>query len=164
VTPATSGTTVDILAMASGETAFTKLTSVATTNNGAYTAVVTPEIGTSYRAEFLNGTARVASTVTAIQVRPQVRLVLRSVEGVRAFLRTAAISSLSYQGKYVLVQRKSRLSGWTTVKRVTLGAQSTARFAVRLPSGTSSVRILLPASQAGSGYLASTSRTLLVTR
>jgi plastocyanin len=164
VTPSVAGTTVDILAMATGQTAFTKLASVVTNNSGAYNAVVTPEIGTSYRAEFQSGTTRVASAVEAIQVRPQVRLVVRSIAGVRAYLRTAVISSLSYAGKYVLVQRQNRLGSWSTVKRVTLGAQSASRFSVRLPSGTSRIRIFLPASQAGSGYVAAASRTILVTR
>ena len=163
-TPAASGITVDILAMATGETAFTTVASVVTTNNGAYSVAVTPENGTSYRAEFQNGTARVASVVSAVQVRPQVRLVLRSVKGVRAYLRTAAISGLSYEGRYVLVQRQTRTGGWTTVKRVTLGALSADRFSVRVPSGTSRIRTLLLASQAGPGYLASASRAIAVNR
>jgi hypothetical protein len=138
--------------------------SVVTTNSGAYTVAVTPEIGTSYRAEFLSGTTRVPSTVAVVQVRPQVRLVLRSVVGVRANLRTAVISGLSYEGKFVLVQRKNRLGEWSTVKRVTVGADSAARFSVRLPSGTSRIRTLLPASQAGTGYVASASRVVLASR
>ena len=86
------------------------------------------------------------------------------MKGVRAYLRTAVISSLTYQDTYVLVQRKNSRGTWSTVKRVTLGAMSAARFSVRVPSGTSRIRTFLPASQAGTGYLASGSRTLTVTR
>ena len=59
--PTAAGTMVDILAKPFDETVYTKVTSVATTNGGTYTAAVTPEIATSYRAEFQNGTARVVS-------------------------------------------------------------------------------------------------------
>ena len=58
------GNMVDILALATGETDYVKVASVATTNGGTYTVPVTPEIQTSYRAEFQNGTARVVSAVT----------------------------------------------------------------------------------------------------
>ena len=68
---ATAGTMVDILALATGETTYVKVASVATTNGGTYTVPVTPEIQTSYRAEFQNGTARVVSAVQAVQVRPR---------------------------------------------------------------------------------------------
>lgn len=162
--PATAGTMVDILALASGETTYSKVSSVATTNGGTYTVAVTPEIQTSYRAEFQNGNARVVSAVTTVQVRPRVGLVLRTVKGVRAFFTVRVTSSLTYEGKYVLVQRKNSLGRWTTVKRTTLGAFSSDRFSVRIPNGTSRIRTLLPASQAGVGYLSSASRTIAVSR
>lgn len=162
--PTTAGTTVDILAMASGETTFTKVASVATTNGGAYTVAVTPEIKTSYRAEFQNGADRVTSAVAAVQVRPRVGLVLRTVKGLRAYFTVRVTSSQTYEGNYVLVQRKNSLGRWTTVKRTTLGAFSSDRFSVRIPNGTSRIRTLLPASQAGAGYLFSASRTIAVSR
>ena len=162
--PTTAGTTVDILAMASGETTYSKVASVATTNGGTYTVAVTPEIQTSYRAEFQNGTARVVSTVEAVQVRPRVGLVLRTIKGVRAYFTVRVTSSQTYEGNYVLVQRKNSLGRWTTVKRTTLGAFSSDRFSVRIPNGTSRIRTLLPASQAGLGYLSSASRAIAVSR
>jgi plastocyanin len=156
--------TVDILAQASGETAFTKVTSVAPTNGGNYTVAVTPEIATNYRAEFQNGTARVVSPVTAVAVRPAIRLTLRSVKGTLANFTVRVTSGMTYEGKYVRVQRKNSLGGWTTLKRATLATFSTARFTVHLPKGTSRIRTLLPGSQAGEGYLSSTSRTATLSR
>ena len=89
------------------EATYTKMASVPTTNGGAYTVAVSPEIDTSYRAEFQSGATRIVSSVVTVQVRPQVRLTLRTMKGVRAYLRTAVISSLTYQDTYVLVQRKN---------------------------------------------------------
>jgi plastocyanin len=162
--PTAAGTTVDILAMAMGETKYSKVASVMTTNGGTYTVAVTPEIRTSYRAEFQNGTARVVSAVAAVQVRPKVRLVLRTVKGVRARFTVKVISGQTYEGRYVRVQRKNSLGHWTTIKRTTLGVFSSDRFSVRIWNGTSRIRTLLPASQAGPGYLASASRTISVSR
>lgn len=162
--PTAAGTTVDILAQATGETTFTKVASVATTNGGAYSVSVTPEIQTNYRAEFQNGNARVVSAVTAVQVRPRVGLVLRTVKGVRAYFTVKVTSSQMYEGNYVLVQRKNSLGRWTTVKRTTLGAFSSDRFSVRVANGTSRIRTALPASQAGAGYLFSASRAIAVSR
>jgi plastocyanin len=162
--PTTAGTMVDILALATGETAYVKVASVATTNGGTYTVAVAPEIQTSYRAEFQNGAARVASAVQAVQVRPAVGLVLRAVKGMRAYFTVKVTSSQAYEGNYVLVQRKNSLGRWTTITRTTLGAFSSDRFSVRIPNGTSRIRTLLPASQAGTGYLSSASRAIAVNR
>jgi plastocyanin len=73
----------------------------------------------------------------------------------------AAVTLSSNAGHYVFVQR--RLSfGWTTVKRVFLGSNSRAAFTLRLPHGRTSLRLFLPASQAGAGYVAGLSRTIAV--
>jgi plastocyanin len=151
--PTTAGTMVDILAMATGETVYVKVASVATTNGGTYNVAVAQ-----------NGTARVVSAVQAVQVRPRVGLVLRAVKGMRAYFTVKVTSSQTYEGNYVLVQRKNSLGRWTTVKRTTLGAFSSDRFSVRIPNGTSRIRTLLPASQAGTGYLSSASRAIAVNR
>ena len=71
---------------------------------------------------------------------------------------------MTYEGRYVLVQRKNSSGGWTTLKRATLGTYSKARFVVRVGAGTSRIRTLLTTTQAGTGYLSSASRTVLATR
>jgi plastocyanin len=164
VVPRASGTTVDILAKSADETAYTKVSSVVTTNGGAYTLPVTPDLSTSYRAEFQNGTARVVSPVTLVSVRPAVGLVLRSRSDGRARFTVKVTSGITYEGAYVRVQRQNSFGGWTTLKRATLGSFSTARFTVRLPNGTSRIRAFLPTTQAGAGYLSSTSRTATLSR
>lgn len=164
VTPTAAGTAVDILAQAFGETAFTKVSSVVTTNGGTFALDVTPEIATSYRAEYQSGTTRVVSAVTSVSVRPAVGLVVRSVQGSRARLTARATSSFDYEGAFVRVQRQNSLGGWTTMRTVTLGEFSSVRFAVRIPNGTTRIRVVMPSSQAGDGYLAGTSRTITLSR
>lgn len=164
VVPSTAGVTVDILEQPSGDVAFTKVASVATTSGGVFTLAVTPEIGTSYRAEFQSGTNRVASSVAVVSVRPAVGLVFRSSKGTYARFTVKVTASTSFGGSYVRIQRKNSLGGWTTLKRVTLGTFSQARFTVTLPRGTSRIRAFLPVSQAGTGYLSSASGTAILSR
>jgi plastocyanin len=164
VVPNPVGTVVEILEQASGDTTYTKVTSMAVTNGGTYTVALTPDIGTNYRAEFQNGATRVVSAVKTVSVRPAVRLVLRSINGSHANFTVKVTSGMTYKGKYVRVQRKNSLGGWTTLKRATLGTFSSSRFTVSVPRGTSRIRVLLPTSQAGAGYLSSTSRTLTLSR
>ena len=99
-----------------------------------------------------------------MSVRPAVGLVLRSIKGTHANFTVKVTSGTTYEGMYVRVQRKNSLGGWTTLKRATLGSFSSARFYVRVPQGTSRIRALLPTSQAGAGYLSSTSRTVTLSR
>lgn len=164
VVPNSPVTTVDILAMAAGQTDYTKGGTATTTNAGAFSLTVKPQIKTTYRAEFQNGTTRVVSAVIGVSVRPVVSLALRSVKKGYANFTSRVTSAITYKGKYVQVQRKNSFGGWATLKRASLDSLSTTRFTVRLPSGTSRIRTLLPTSQAGSGYLSSTSRTILISR
>ena len=164
VTPANAGTSVDILAQASGETAFTKVTTVTTAAGGAFTASVSPEIGTTYRADFTSGGDKVSSSVRAIEVRPNVVLNLRFVKKAKAYFVTKVTSSINYAGATLRVQRQNRLGGWTTLRTVTLGGVSSVRFVVKLPKGLSHFRTVLTASQAGAGYLPGTSNVVEVGR
>jgi hypothetical protein len=164
VVPAVAGTPVDILALEHGESAYAKVATVATTGAGAFSLDVVPQLRTTYRAAFVNAGRTITSSEAVIQVRPRVGLTLRDVTKRYAYFRTTAVSTLSYAGVRVLVQRRNVVGGWTTVKGVTLGAFSSARFRVRLPSGDTRIRVLLPSAAAGPGYLAGYSRGILISR
>ncbi len=160
--PADAGTSVDIMAQANGETTFTKVATVVTNAGGVFTASVTPEIGTSYRADFKSGGTTFSSGVQVIEVRPNVVLTLRFVKNGKAYFVTKATSGTSYAGANLKVQRQNRLGGWTTLRTVTLGSASSVRFVVKLPSGISKFRTTMTAAQAGAGYLANMSEVVAV--
>jgi plastocyanin len=164
VVPRASGTPVDILALEFGETAYAKVATVSTNGAGAFSYSVAPQLRTTYRAEFTNAGKAITSSEVPVQVRPRVSLALRDLTRLYGYFRTKVVSTLSYEGDRVLVQRRNQTGGWTTLKGVTLGAFSSARFRVRLPSGDSRIRVLVPAAVAGPGYLAGFSRGVLVTR
>ena len=72
-------------------------------------------------------------------------------------------SDLGYGGHFVWVQKRTSF-GWTNLKRAFLGDNSRAVFRVKLRHGRSVLRLVLPQSQAGAGYVLGTSRMLAVFR
>jgi plastocyanin len=125
-----------------------------TTANGAFGFAVAPSIQTSYQAHWRTGN----SPNVTVNVAPRVGF---GRIGTRYTVKVT--SDLSYGGRYVMVQRKGPFGSWTNVKRVFLNDSSRAAFTLRLVKGRSSLRVFLPAGQAGAGYVQSLSRTLGVT-
>jgi hypothetical protein len=164
VSPAKGAVSVDILARPYPETGFAKIATVVSAADGSYTYAVPPQLRTEYRAQFVDGAVKGESAVVTVQVRPRVTLAVKALRGAVATLRTSIVSTISYSGKPVLVQRRNSQGGWTTVKTVSLGQFSARTFTVRAPAGNSRWRVYLQASQAGGGYVASFSPTRLVQR
>ena len=76
---------------------------------------------------------------------------------------TKATSAIPYAGKSVYIQRRNSLGQWVSLKRVVLKSSTIAtRTTVRIPKGLSSIRILMPQAQVGTGYVAGVSRVVLV--
>jgi len=128
--------------------------STTTQSSGTYIFGVTPTISTTYTAHY---TVSNSNPVT-VNVAPRVGFGRSG----RTFIAKVT-SDLSYTGKYVMVQKKNKVGGWYTFKRLYLGDSSRATFASHLPKGNYTLRLYLPASQAGLGYVQSTSRMLFVT-
>lgn len=164
VNPAKGSVTVDLWARPYPEPAFAKVATMATKGDGSYAFSLPPQVRTEYRTQFVDGAAKADSPVVTVRVRPKVTLAVKSVSGSTATLRTGVVSTVSYAGKPVLLQRRNSQGGWTTVRTVRLGQFSTATVKVRVPAGTSRWRIYLQASQAGGGYEASFSPTRRVVR
>jgi plastocyanin len=127
---------------------------VTTTTGGNYQFSVSPTIQTTYQSHW-----RVADSQTVtVNVAPRIGF---SRSG-RLYIAKAT-SDLSYGGHFVWVQRHYGF-GWHSVKRVYLGANSRAVFSLKIPRGNSMLRLVMPAGQAGAGYVAGTSRTIFVHR
>jgi plastocyanin len=131
--------------------------SVATTTtqpNGTFGFPVAPTIGTAYQAQWRT----TSSPSVKVDVAPRVGF------GHSGTLYTAKVTSdLTYAGRFVWVQRQGAY-GWTNVKRVYLSATSRASFHLLLRKGRSVLRLNLPLTQAGPGYVASTSRLLPIVK
>jgi plastocyanin len=131
------------------------LASTTTQSNGSFSFGVSPTIQTSYQAHWRT----TASPSVQVNVAPRVGF------GQSGRLYVAKVTSdLGYAGHYVWVQRKAPYGSFRNVKRIYLGATSRAVFRVTIPKGRSILRLVLPASEAGQGYVQSLSRLIAVKR
>jgi plastocyanin len=156
-----TGETVTVDSMECGKTAFTKVATITSVANGAWSWVTKPTMNTVYRANWRNAkSAQLTEKVTPA-------LTLRRVRVGRFSTRLTAAQS--FVGKYVVLQRYVRARrAWKTVKRVTLrtvkpGTAPTiitsAAFGTRVARRTQ-LRVLLPQAQAGTCYAPARSRTI----
>jgi plastocyanin len=131
------------------------LATTMTQANGTFSFGVSPTIQTSYQAHWRTTN----SPAVQVNVAPRVGF------GQRGRLYIAKVTSdLGYAGHFVWVQRKAPFGSFRSVKRIYLGASSRAVFRVRIPKGRSILRLVLPAGQAGLGYVQGISRLVAVRR
>jgi plastocyanin len=154
-----AGENVDVLAQQCGAAAPSKLATVVTTTNGAFTAGVKPLMNTAYTVKLRNLT----SNAVTVSVRP--KLQLRKLAAHRYSLRVSAAQS--FATKYASFQRFTG-TRWVAVKTVRLAANtsgvaptvvSSATFRSTVKTGLR-VRATLGKAQVGSCYLAGTSNAI----
>ena|SRR5438552_4852581 len=161
VSSAAAGETVTVDSMECGKTVFTKIATVTSTANGAWTSPAKPVLNTVYVANWKN----TKSAQLTEKVAPSVLL-----KRVRTGRFTASVTAAqSFVGKYVVLQRyvKSK-KAWKTVKKVTLRTVtpgtaptmvSSAGFRAKVARRTK-LRLLLAQTQAGTCYTPARSATV----
>jgi plastocyanin len=131
------------------------LATTTTRTNGEFTFDISPTIQTAYQAHWRTTN----SPNVTVNVAPRVGF---SRSGTLFIARVT--SDLNYGGRFVVVQKKTRFGTWNAVKRVYMNGNSRAVFRVGLRKGLSTLRLVLPDSQAGAGYVKGTSRMIFVRR
>lgn len=126
-----------------------------TQDGGKYFFGVTPTIQTIYTSHYTTSN----SAPVTVNVAPRVGFGLKS----RDFVAKVT-SDLAYGGHWLAVQKRNAVGGWYTFKHVTLGADSRAVFRISLPKGRYVLRLVLPPSQTGAGYVQGVSRLLPIVR
>jgi len=125
--------------------------STTTQSGGTYIFGITPTISTAYTSHYLTSN----SPAVTVNVAPRVGF------GRSGSLFIAKVTSdIGYAGKFVFVQKKNRAGGWYAFKKVYLGETSRATFKAKLAKGNYTLRLVLPSSQAGLGYVQSVSRLI----
>jgi plastocyanin len=154
-----AGESVALMAQEAGQPKTTQAIQTTQTGaSGSFMFTVNPTIRTAYEAQYKTASS---DTVTVF-VAPRITLGINRFRGI---FSAHAISSRSYAGRFVLFQRLNPRTGtWYTIRPVMLHFGSVASFRARLPHGLSHVRIRMTAGQAGFGYIAGRSPTLLVRR
>jgi hypothetical protein len=143
--------TVIVRAKEHGATTYETIGVATTKSGGRWRTVVTPTIRTTYQAR----TVSEVSAPLEIHVRPHVSLKRR---GQRFVARV--VSTASYEGRFLVIQRRAQ-RGWRRLGRVVV-SRTPRRFEIPLPRGSSRLRAYLPRSQAGAGYVAGLSPTIVV--
>jgi plastocyanin len=151
-----TGEKVTVLAEDYGKPSFSSIATVTTGSGGSWSYTAKPTIRTGYKSQWKNA----ASSTATVGVRPLVTF--HVLTGQR--FSTKVVAARSFAGRYVQCQRRSSLGQWVTVKRAKLNASSAAIFRATLPHGTSTLRIAISVNQAGAGYLAGMSRTIVYAR
>jgi plastocyanin len=144
---------VSVWAQPYGLTSFVKVADLKTAAGGAWDWSTTPSVLTNYQARWGSRT----SLTVQIGVRPRLTLIRRA-----PWFVTSAKAGHSLAGHWVYIQRKSALGQWVNIKKVRLGSTGARRFQLKLPRGRSLLRAFLTTNQAGTGYLWSNSRSLVV--
>jgi hypothetical protein len=153
---------ISIQATECGSTKQTKVTTVRTVANGAFSVAVKPTIGTAYTGRYKNGT----SPVVSVTVKP----VLTLTRVARGKFTAKVTAGRALTGKFLSFQRYKKLrKRWGQVKRVALGAAvagpakptmiTSVSFKSKLPR-KSRVRVLISTAQAAPCYVTAASKPI----
>ena len=145
-----AGETVTIAALPFGQTTKQVAATLQTTSCGAFTFNVTPQLNTTYQAQWKG-----AESSVGVQVQPTVKLPFVAKSGYFHFYVTAG---QSFAGRFVFLQRFTLTKTWINVGRLQLGQQSGRIMGMkyvrsRIPRGRWSIRIYMPASEMPGGYI-----------
>src|SRR6266480_1299820 len=151
-----TGETVTIAALPFGQTTKQVVATLQTASGGAFSFNVTPQLNTSYQAQWKG-----AESSVGVQVQPTIKLPFVSRSGYVHFYVTAG---QSFAGRFVLLQRFTVARTWINVRRLQLGQQSGRIMGMKfvrsvIPRGRWSIRIYMPASEMPGGYIDSWSGT-----
>ena len=151
-----AGEMVTLIALDYGLGSTRVVATVLTGEGGIWRYLARPTIRTDYTAGWNGATSRAIT----IAVRPAVSF--RRVG--RARFATRVVAARSFAGRIVKLQRRTAAGRWVTVKRLRLNRRSAATVRVRLRRRTSRLRVVMSVNQAGPGYLAGISRTIIYRR
>jgi plastocyanin len=157
-----AGETITLVQLPYGQTTKQVVATLQTTTGGAFSFTVTPQVSTTYQAQWPGK----SETSVTVQVQPMIKLPFVSKTG---FFHFYVVAGSSFAGKTVFLQRYTLAKTWVNIRALTLGSQSGRLISVRfvralVPHGRWSIRVFMPATEMGGGYLDSWSGTQPVVR
>jgi plastocyanin len=152
-----SGETVTLVALPTGQTNKQVIATLQTATGGAFSFNVTPQINTTYQAQWKS----LSESSVVVQVAPLIKLPFASRSGYFHFYVTAA---RSFAGHVAYLQRFTLAHQWVNIRQLRLGPKSgrimsLAFVRAAVPRGRWSIRIFMPATEVGDGYLETASGT-----
>jgi len=151
-----TGETVTITALPYGQTTKQVVVTLQTTSGGAFSFSLTPQLNTTYQAQWKG-----AESSVVVQVQPVINLPFVSSSDYFHFYVTAGES---FAGRFVYLQRFTLLRTWINLRRLPLGQRSGRIMGLKfvrsvIPRGRWSIRVYMPASEMPPGYIDSWSFT-----
>jgi plastocyanin len=145
-----AGQTVTIVQLPAGQTTKQVIATLQTTTNGAFSFGVTPQLNTTYQAQW-----RGAESSVIVQVQPTIKLPFVSRTGYFHFYVSAG---QSFADRFVYLQRYTLARTWINVRKLQLGQRSGRIMGMRfvrsvVPRGRWSVRVYMPATEMPAGYV-----------
>jgi hypothetical protein len=137
-----------------GDPSFLPVSTTTTGANGVWSFTFEPTVRSQLQARSGDSVSRIAT----VRVKPRLTLTRR-----RGALFAQAISAVSFRGRHVWFQRRSKEGRWRSVRKVVLD-DPPRRFETKLPKGVYRVRISLARRQAVPGYEPAVSRVLVLRR
>jgi plastocyanin len=156
-----AGETVTLVQLPFGQTTKQVVATLQTTTGGAFSFTVSPQVYTTYQAQW-----KTLESSVIVQVQPLIKLPFVSRTGYFHFYVTAGVS---FAGRMVFLQRYTLAKTWVNIRALKLGSKSGRLMSVRfvrslIPRGRWSIRVFMPAAEMGGGYLDSWSGTQPVVR
>ncbi len=147
---------VTIAALPFGQTTKQVVATLQTTTGGAFSFSVTPQLNTTYQAQWKG-----AESSVGVQVQPTITLPFVSRSN---YFHSYVTAGQSFAGRFVYLQRFTLARTWINVRRLQLGQQSGRIMRMKfvrslIPRGRWSIRIYMPASEMPGGYIDSWSAT-----
>jgi plastocyanin len=157
-----AGETVTLVQLPFGQTTKQVVATLQTAAGGTFSFTVSPQLNTQYQAQWPGK----SESSVMVQVQPLIKLPFVSRSGYFHFYVTAATS---FAGKTVYLQRFTLARTWVNIRALTLGSKSGRLISVRfvrklIPRGRWSIRVFMPATEMGGGYLDGWSGTQPVVR
>jgi len=151
-----AGETVTLVQLPYGQTTKQVVATLQTTSGGAFSFTVSPQLNTTYQAQW-----KTLESSVVVQVQPLIKLPFVSRTGYFHFYVTAG---MSFAGKTVYLQRFTLARQWVNIRALTLGSKSGRLISLRfvrslIPRGRWSIRVFMPATEMGGGFLDSWSGT-----
>jgi plastocyanin len=145
-----AGETVVIAALPFGQTTKQVAATLQTSSNGAFSFTVSPQVNTTYQAQWKG-----AESSVIVQVQPTIKLLFVSGPDHFHFYVTAG---QSFAGRFAYLQRFTLLKTWVNVRKLQLGQLSGRIMRMKfvrssIPRGRWSIRIYMPASEMPGGYI-----------
>jgi plastocyanin len=145
-----TGETVTLTALPAGQTTKQVVATLQTTSGGVFSFSLTPQLNTTYQAQW-KGT----ESSVGVQVQPMIKLPFVSRSGYFHFYVTAGDS---FAGRFVYLQRFTLARTWINVRKLRLGQQSGRIMGMKfvrsvIPRGRWSIRIYMPATEMPPGYI-----------